>query len=408
MPQPSDALTPTTPSQRRIAFAILLAGVVCMGMGQTIVFAVLPPIARSIGLGDASVLSIFMTSAAFWVISSPIWGGLSDRFGRRIFILLGLSGYALSMTLFALTIGIGQRGAIAGALLYFLLLLTRSIYGVIGSATPGAAQAYIADRTPIERRAASLSGYSAAFGFGAMVGPAFASAFANVGPLAPLYGVAAVAAVCAGCVIAFLPEKTPPRERVHRPRLSALDKRIRPFLIFGLATGIALSIPVQFIGFYTIDRLGLSGPAALQAVGIALSASAGASLLAQLFLVQRMNFEPVELMRVGPIALCIGHALIAFGSSTAIVACGMAMSGLGAGLLIPGAAAGASVSVSPEEQGGAAGLSNAAGASGFIFAPLIGFSLYSIDPRAVFLATALIGAGAASYAFAMKSTRTLR
>lgn len=394
--------------QRRIAFAILLAGVVCMGMGQTIVFAVLPPIARDIGLGDPSVLSIFMISAAFWVAFTPFWGRLSDRFGRRRFILLGLSGYALSMTLFATIIGLGQTGAITGASLFSLLLLTRSIYGVIGSATPGAAQAYIADRTPIERRAASLSGYSAAFGFGAMIGPAFASTFAGVGALAPLYGVAAVAAVCAVCVTAFLPEKTPPRERSQPPRLSALDRRIRPFLFFGLATGVALSIPVQFIGFYTIDRLGLAGPAALQAVGIALSASASASLLAQLLLVQRMNFKPIQLMRAGPVVLCAGHALIAYGSTAAIVASGMALSGLGAGLLIPGAAAGASISVSPEEQGAAAGLSNAAGASGFILSPLLGFSLYSFDPRAVFVATALIGAGAAAYAFAMRTNRANR
>ena len=78
---------------------------------------------------------------------------------------------------------------------------------------------------------------------------------------------------------------------------------------------------------------------------------------------------------------------------------GMLLSGLGAGMLTPGYVGGASLSVTADEQGSAAGLSNAAGASGFIFAPLIGNLFYSISPSALFMATAIMAGGCAAYAF---------
>lgn len=395
--QPENA--PTTPRQRQIALAILLAGVVCMGMGQTIVFAVLPPIARQIGMSDFQVLSIFMLSAFFWVVIGPFWGRQSDIHGRRPFIVIGLTGFAVSMTAFATVLHIGLAGALSGALLYAMLLGTRSIYGVIGCATPGAAQAYIADRTPPERRTAGMSAFSAAFGIGAMSGPAFAGAVVAIDPLAPLYAVAAAAACAVAAVWFFLPERTAPKERAARPKLSPLDRRIRPFLAYAMATGIVTSIPVQFIAFYSIDRLGLQSKDALQLVGVALSAAAMASLFSQLVLVQRFNLAPLTLMRAGPIVILIGHSIIALSGDIGPLVFGMLLSGLGAGMLTPGYVGGASLSVTAAEQGSVAGLSNAAGASGFIFAPMLGSLFYSIAPSALFAATAILAAFCALYAF---------
>ncbi len=391
--------TPSSPRQRAIALGILLAGVVCMGMGQTIIFAVLPPLARDLGVGDFQVLAIFMLSALFWVLIGPWWGRRSDLYGRRPFIVIGLSGYAVSMAAFATVLHLGLDGVLAGTLLYALLLGTRMIYGVIGSATPGAAQAYIADRTPPERRTAGMAAFSAAFGIGAMVGPAFAGAVVALDPLAPLYAVAAAAALSVGAVWFFLPERTAPTEHAARPRLSPFDRRIRAFLVYGLSTAIATAIPIQFIAFYFIDRLGLESKDALQLVGVALSAAAMASLFSQLVLVQRFNLPPMTLMRAGPILVCIGHAIIAGSTMIGPLVFGMLLSGLGAGMLGPGFIGGASLAVRSDEQGSAAGLSNAAGASGFIFAPILGQFFYAMAPSALFAATATIAAACAVYAF---------
>lgn len=378
--------------------AILLAGVVAMGMGQSVVFAVLPPLARDAGMADMEVLSIFMLSALWWVIFGPVWGRRSDRFGRKPFIIIGLSAFAVSMTAFATVLHFGVEGALSGATLYILLLATRSIYGVVGSATPGAAQGYIADRTSSIERTGGMAAFSAAFGIGAMTGPAFAGALVAVDPLAPLYAVAAAATLSAAAVWRFLPERTPPRERTKSPRLSPFDPRIRAFLAYGVATGLVTAIPVQFIAFYMIDRMGLDNQSALESVGVALSAAAMAALFSQLVLVQRFNLSPSILMRTGPMLVCVGHAIIAATGALGPIVFGMMLSGLGAGMIMPGFIGGASLSVGGQEQGSAAGLSNAAGASGFIFAPLVGQSLYMLAPFALFTGTAVLAAACGAFA----------
>ncbi|MBI1393414.1 MAG: MFS transporter [Alphaproteobacteria bacterium] len=394
---------PSSPRARRAAYLVLLAGTLIIGMGQTVVFAVLPPIARGLGLHDLQVLSIFMTSATFWVTFGPFWGRLSDDRGRRPFILLGLSAYAASMTLFATMIELGARGLLAGGLLYALLLITRSIYGLFGSAMPPAAQAYIADRTTPDNRTSELAGFSAAFGLGAMVGPAFAGALGGVDPVAPLYGVAALAATAVCAIALRLNEKTAPKERAARPTLSPFDPRIRSFLAYGLATATVTAIPTQFASFYVIDRLGFDDASALSAAGVVLSTAAGASLFAQIALVQRFRLKPYILLRVGPALLAIGHLTIAFSTELGAMAFGMMISGLGAGLVAPGYVGGASLAVSIREQGAVAGLSNAAASSSFIIAPPIGYLVYSTAPQSLFIATSVLATAAFLFAVLQKT-----
>ncbi|MEL6359977.1 MAG: MFS transporter [Pseudomonadota bacterium] len=387
----------TSPGRRKFAIAVLLTGVVFMGMGQTVVFAVLPPLARQMGLQDIQVLSIFMASAVFWVTMGPFWGRKSDTTGRKPMIITGYTAFGISMILFASVARLGLNGVLTGLPLFTALILSRIIYGMIGSASPGASTAYIADRTSPEDRTAGVAAFPAAFGLGAMAGPLVATAFTPLGPVAPIYAVAILALGAAGTVFFLLPERTPPKDRPRPPRVSPTDTRVRAFLLFGIATSIATAIPVQFVAFYVIDRI---APAdTLTATSTALSAAAAASLFAQLAIIQRLKPSPGLLMRIGPGLIFIAHVTIAGASSMPLMIVGMVFSGLGAGLITPGYVGGASLAVSKEEQGAVAGLSNAAMASGFIFAPILGTLAYQIAPQAVFVLTATIAFGALVFAF---------
>ncbi len=396
-----DAPRPAPQGDRRFAIALLLTAVTCLGMGQTIVFAILPPLARSLGLADFQVAFIFMLSAIFWVLLSPRWGRLSDRLGRKPFILIGLSGFAISMMLFASAIRSGLAGAMSGAALYILIVATRSIYGVIGSATPSAAQGYIADRTTTKTRTAGMAGFSAAFGLGAMLGPGLGGAAAAIGPLAPLYAIGALAGAMVIILYFFLPELTPPTERTSPSHIRLSDKRLRPFLLFGTVFGIINAVPIQTTAFYFIDVLGLDPKDAPQFAGIGLMAASMASLFSQLVLVQRFHIQPNILMRAAPALMLAGHLLIIFSNAFGPLVFGLFLSGFGAGMAIPGYSAAASLAVGPEEQGGAAGLANAAGASGFVLAPIAAFSLYAIAPQAPYVMTAMMAAGL--FVFALRS-----
>ncbi len=372
---------------RRAAFALLLAGALCAGMGQTIVFSVLPPLAREIGLSNLQTGLIFMVSACFWVVMGPIWGRASDRRGRKFFIVIGLVGFALSMTLFATSIRLGLVGALSGLPLFVLIVATRSLYGMIGSAGPPAAQAYIADRTSAIDRTSGMAGFSAAFGLGAMLGPGFGAAAAVFGAIAPFYAMAVLAAVMAISVFLYLPENTPPTARAAPPQVRVFDRRLTAIMFFAMMNGVMNSIPMQTIGFYFIDQLDYSTAEAPQIVGVGLMGGAMASLFSQLVIVQRFRLEPRLLMRIAPALFVVGHLLIWAIPAVGTVIFGLVIAGFGAGLAMPGVGAAASLAVSKDEQGAAIGLVNAAGASGFIISPFIGMTLYGVSPQAPFMFT---------------------
>ncbi len=397
----ADTHAASSPKARRLAFMLLLAGAVCAGMGQTIVFSILPPIARDIGVSDLQVVLIFMISAVCWVVFVPRWGRRSDDGGRKPFILISLIGFAVSMILFGASIEFGLLGALSGAPLYVLLVLTRSLYGVFGSAGPPAAQAYIADRTSAIDRTAGIASFSAAFGLGAMLGPGFGAVAALLGATAPFFAIAGLAAFMSIAVYLYLPEHTRPKQRKKSVKMKLTDRRIRPFLIFGLVFGVANAILVQTIAFYFMDALGVTTEMAPQLVGLGLMGGAMAALFSQVVIVQRFGVEPRLLMRIAPVLIVAGHGLIWTLPHLTPVIFGMVLAGFGAGLAVPGFNAAASLVVTPDEQGAAIGLTGAAGASGFIIAPLLGVGLYSIAPQIPYICTTLLGA--ALWVFAMTS-----
>ncbi len=402
-PSPETApQTVTSVRQRRIAIALLLVGAVCAGMGQTIVFSVLPPLARDIGLTNLQVGFIFMVSATAWVACGPRWGRMSDRRGRKPFILIGMLGFALSMTLFGVSIELGLAGVLTGLPLYVLMIAMRSLYGLIGSASPPAAQAYIADRTSKRDRTAGIASFSVAFGFGAMLGPGFGAVTALFGPTIPFYAVAGLAALMSIAVYAALPERTGPTQRTPSVKVRLTDPRLTPFFAFALVFGIIHAIPIQSIAFYFIDRLGYSTVAATGYVSIGLTAGAFSSLLAQLVIVQRFRVPPATLMRTAPGLMAAGQALIFLSDQLWPVVIGMAATGFGAGLAVPAATAAASLAVKSHEQGAAIGLAGAAGASGFIISPVLGFSLYEIAPSAPFMFTTAAALALLAYAWASR------
>jgi MFS family permease len=380
----------TTPAERRRAFAILFVSLVCMGAGQTVLFNVLPPLSRQLGLSTVQTTSIFAVSAAVWVVTSTYWGRKSDRWGRKPVMLLGLLAFAASFALFASVMLAGLQHWLPAVAIFPLMIATRSIYGLLGSGTQPASQAYVADRTAPSERLQGVATVGSAFGLGTTVGPAIASLFAVLGLLAPFYFISALALASAATIWFLLPERTPPKEREYvKSNLKWHDRRILPFVIFAIGLSTASTVPIQTMGFFFMDVLHVKPEAAAQFNMIGQMSSSMAALFAQLVLIQRVRISARAMTNWGLGAAMACGLIFLFSGQFGPLVVGLALSGLGFGLARPGFTSGASLSVAPHEQGAVAGIIGGASAMGFIAGPVIGY-MYEWSPYIPYIFMAVL------------------
>lgn len=371
---------------RRFAFVLLFASLVCVGLGQSLLFTVLPPLGRAMGLVEWQVGCIFAFSGAMWFLMSPYWGRKSDVWGRKPVVLLGITAYGVSMALFLVMVKIGMEGLLPLAIAFPLMVLCRGIFGMVGSGSFPAAQAYVADRTSRAERTSNIALINASFGVGVIFGPGLGALLTGIDLLAPLYAVAAIAFLSALAIALFLPEKRAPMSKRSRTvKLSLLDRRILPLAGASAVMSIAHAGTMQTAAYFTMDVLELSPESAAQKAGIALTASAAASLLVQVVGIRTLDLTPRVLLIWGTGIALAGFAVFVLAGSYGPLVLALVLTGIGLGMLRPGLGAAASLAVGPHEQGAAAGLLTATGPVGHVLSPFIIMPLYAWNHHAPYV-----------------------
>jgi len=358
----------------------LLASLIIVGMGFSVLFPLLAPLGRQLGLSEFQTTSIIAASSLTVFLSAPLWGRLSDRWGRKKVILIGLFGFSAGTVLFNTVLTLGINGWLVGLPLYFALVLTRIMHASVMSAAMPASNAYMADITDIKSRTRGMAAAGAANNFGAIMGPALAG-LAVLSLLSPLWIMAAVAFLNGLFILRFLPD--PPRQQNivgNRKRMKYTDRRILPFIIVGVAMFSGFALVQQTMGFRFQDALNLSTGDTAKTFGLAMMLSAACSLATQTLIVQRLELAPFTLLKLAIPLLILAFSLMASFNTQWMLTFAMMIQGMGMGLAGPGFMAGASLSVSPQEQGAVAGVASACGPLGFTVGPLVGGALYQISP----------------------------
>ncbi len=368
-----------------------------VGMGQTVVFAILPMLGRELKLDEIvftlpfsdlsfapremAITSLSAMTALVFALTSPLWGRLSDRFGRKPIIIFGLVGYTVGTLTFNTAAHFGLIGVIGGVSLYLLLVVTRLFHATIMSATHPAASAYIVDVTSLKGRTKGISKLGVFNQLGTMVGPALAW-FVSISFLAPMYLQAGITFFAAMLVVFFLPPTESHKTRPTGPvkKLKAMDPRYRTFVLIGFAIFSMMGMVQQTLGFYYQDILQLESVRAAQLFSTAMVVSSVAVLVAQFGVVQRFNGPPIKLVRFGLPFCLVGYLILANAQNLPMLLGAMAFFGMGMGMAGPGYTVSATLSVEAHEQGALAGLMGSAAGMGFVIGPILGGFLYRIDP----------------------------
>ncbi len=302
---------------RRAAVVFIFVTVALDILALGVMIPVLPKLVLGFQGGDsagaASWYGGFAAAfAAMQFLCSPLLGALSDRFGRRPVILLSNLGLGLDYIVMALAPNLW-------------VLFAGRVFAGVTSASISTANAYIADVTPAENRAAAFGMLGAAFGLGFVIGPALGGLLGSIDQRLPFWVAAGLSLLNFAYGWFILPESLPPARRapfawrgaspLGAVRFLRAHAGVAPLAAIGFLSQLAhMSLPAIFV-LYADYRYGWSE----WQVGIALAAVGVSSALVQGGLVRRLvpRFGEVRMLRVGLLAGALGFLLYGFAPSAA-------------------------------------------------------------------------------------------
>lgn len=342
------------------------------------------PIGRTLGLAPWQMGLAVTVGGLAWVLTARAWGKASDRHGRRPTLLIGMGGFALSYAALCVFTILGLSGALSASAAFVSLLLWRGLCGVFYAAVPATGPALVADHVPPDRRAAAMATLGMAGGISMVIGPAAASLLSTHSLSLPLQ----VSALLPLASVAILWTLLPRRESPHTARPDApprwSDPRLRRPLGVAFLAMFSVSVAQIVVGFYVIDRLGLSPQDGAQSAGFALTAVGIALTLSQMT-VRSLTLTPAALIAVGTCISAVGFGSVAWASSPWALYGSYFVAATGMGLIWPSIPALTANAVGPHEQGAAAGTVSAAQGLGTILGPLAGTAVYAMDHTAPYL-----------------------
>jgi DHA1 family multidrug resistance protein-like MFS transporter len=185
------AMTTTTNRRSLIILSFTLV-VVMLGFG--LVIPIFPFFVEDLGAGGRELGLLVATSALLEFVFAPMWGGISDRIGRKPILMIGVVGYGLSSLLFGLSTQL------------WMLFASRALSGVLSSATLVTSLAYVGDTTAEDDRGKGMGYLGAAMALGVILGPGLGGWLAGDSLSRPFFIAAALSCVALLLIFFLLPE----------------------------------------------------------------------------------------------------------------------------------------------------------------------------------------------------------
>ena len=324
-----------------------------MGAGQVILLTLVPLISALCGLSIASLGGLVALGTACFMLAAPVWGGLSDRLGRKPVLIAGVLGILLAQSLFTLFLLLLAAGTVSTTQGLWALGMSRLVYGLFGAAIYPACQAWAVDNSVPARRLAVLSNMSAAANLGRMLGPVLALpglGLAWLG-LGELWALVWLPLLPAASLLLLLPMPGGARSPVVEPVLDVprLNLPIFALCTVALLATVAIGQLQIMLGpvlgdFYALDAVTASSVTAWLLLGVAVI-----SVAVQLGFVRRVQ-APRSCLVLGAGLLLVGISLLWWQLGSLRALAGLVVFVMGVACIVP-----AYTSLLSEQGGGRLG-----------------------------------------------------
>ena len=355
-------------------------GLFTVGLGQSFVFVLVPPLARDLGLSEIQTSSIFAISALAWATTSAFWGRTSDKYGRRNIAILGLVGYSISLIALITPLFLAQKNLLNVTLLFPALVLGRLINGLVGSATRPASFAYIADVTSKDNRTVKFARLESSFLLGTVAGPLVGGFLFLISNETPFYVFSGLAFIAAIGIYRKLDSVTKKKNTVKKlNKINWYSSTIWPFLAFAAVLSLCQASLLQSIGFYITDLYSDFDnlPTLISMTFALLSIS---TIVSQYIFTDAFPMNNFNLLLFGTLLLIFSYFTMAFYQTISVYYLSIIVLGFGFGMTRPALASSLSLAQSPENQGSAAGYLGSVIPIGHMTIPFIAMPIYSINP----------------------------
>jgi len=360
-----------TKDQRKKMFVLMINMFIAIA-SFGIIIPILPAYLKSIGQGGTAAGLMIAIFAGAQLIMSPIAGRWADKYGRRVMIIAGLSGLALSMFVFYFSDSV------------VVLYVSRVIGGVGAALLIPAIFAYIADITTMDQRAKGNSLISAAMSLGIVIGPGIGGFLADFGLKMPLLISAIVGSAAVVFSVFVLKESKPEDSGVSESKSETMVKEIvqsfkKPYfipLVITLVMSFGLVAYESVLGLFVDNEFGASP----QDIAWMITATGIVGVVVQLFVVDKLvkRFGEVNVLTIFLGVASIGFFLSMIASSYIMFFGITLLIFLSSSILRPVLTTLISKNAG-EEQGFAMGMNNAYMSIGNILGPLLAGVLYDVN-----------------------------
>jgi MFS family permease len=348
--------------------AVLIATSLVDMIGFAIVLPLLPFYALKLTATPFEVGLIMAAFSIAQIASAPVWGRVSDRYGRRPALLIGLLASAVAYVVFGL------------ADTLWLLVASRLVQGA-GGGTTAVAQAYVADTIEPSQRAKALGWLSSATGAALAIGPLIGSLAAHFGQEAPGFVAAGLCVINAACAWKWLPESKPKegsgaipvlRKPVWHTAAQVVVHPTRPasrlILIYGVGM-LAYSVLTSILALYLGAEFGTTE----RTIGKWFFYIGGLQVVMRVFLLGPIvdRIGETWAMRAGTVTLVLGMFLFPLPSSAWLLALVVPCVPVGTALLFPATTALISRHVSRSEYGTVMGVAQTFAGIARILGPML-------------------------------------